>query len=88
MTVRTTCSLPAPLPASQITEEQRLKAELEAQVEALRARIAEQRVQMGGVNNSAEQAIKVRRAGESSRPQHRQLGLPQRCLGWLHLKQV
>lgn len=46
--------------APQITEEQRLRAELEAQVEALRAHIAEQRVQMGGVNNSAEQAIKVR----------------------------
>lgn len=48
----------------QITEEQRLKAELEAQVEGLRARIAEQRVQMGGMNNSAEQAIKVRAAGQ------------------------
>lgn len=51
---------PPSLAAPQITEEQRLRAGLEAQVEALQARIAEQRVQMGGVNNSAEQAIKVR----------------------------
>lgn len=43
----------------QITEEQRLRADLEHQVEALRQRIAEQRVAMGGINNSAEQALKV-----------------------------
>ena len=43
----------------QIAEEQRLRAELEHQVEAVSQRIAQQRVQMGAVNNSAEQAIKV-----------------------------
>jgi hypothetical protein len=58
------CAAPAPAslppcPLLQITEEQRLRAELEHQVESLRQRVAQQRVQMGGVNNSAEQAIKV-----------------------------
>lgn len=53
-------TLQHPCPA-QITEEQRLKAEIEHQEEKLRQKIAEQRVQMGGINNSAEQSIKVRR---------------------------
>lgn len=44
----------------QITEQQRLKAELENQVELLQAKIAGQRVQMGGINNAAQQTVKVR----------------------------
>ncbi|KAL4431319.1 hypothetical protein ABPG75_006575 [Micractinium tetrahymenae] len=47
--------------AAKITEEQRLKAELEHQVEVLRQKIAEQRVAMGGINNSADQAVRVQR---------------------------
>lgn len=49
----------------QITEEQHLRADLEHRVEALRQRIAEQRVAMGGMNASAEQSLKVpqRRGG-------------------------
>ena len=43
----------------QITEEQRLRAELEAQVEALRRHIADQRVAMGGIHASGDQAVKV-----------------------------
>lgn len=37
-----------------------MRAEMEAQVEALRRNIADQRVAMGGINASAEQAVKVR----------------------------
>lgn len=50
---------PLSLPAAQITEEQRVKAELQQQVDNLRARIADQRLQMGGLNNSKDQEAKV-----------------------------
>ena len=55
-----TCPITAAA-ALKITEEQRLKAELEHGVEALKGRIGEQRVQMGGINNSAQQYTKVGR---------------------------
>lgn len=59
----------------QITEEQRVKAELQQQVDNLRARIADQRLQMGGLNNSNDQEAKVRR----SRRRGRARGLALRC---------
>eukprot|EP00887_Chlorella_sp_A99_P008164 scaffold12.g8164.t1 len=46
--------------AKKITEEQRLKAELEQQIGRMEEKIARQRVAMGGINNSTEQAIKAR----------------------------
>lgn len=63
-----------PCPAAwapvQITEEQRVKAELLQQIETLRGRISDQRQQMGGLNNSKEQEAKVRarEGGEAGDP--------------------
>lgn len=77
--------LPCPCPIRpQITEEQRLKAELESQTEALRQRIAEQRVAMGGINASAEASVKVGGAWASvKRAAGRMAGrLASRCAAW------
>ncbi|GAB4816542.1 hypothetical protein N2152v2_003588 [Parachlorella kessleri] len=45
----------------KITEQQRLKAELEHQIHKLQTRVAQLRAQMGGVNNAAHQTLKVQR---------------------------
>ncbi|KAI3424457.1 hypothetical protein D9Q98_010009 [Chlorella vulgaris] len=45
----------------KIKEEQRLKAELEQEVGRMKQHIIDQRVQMGGITNSADQAVKVQR---------------------------
>lgn len=46
----------------QVTEQQRLKAELQHQVDKLQTKIDQQRIEMGGINNAAEQTNKVNKA--------------------------
>lgn len=47
--------------AKKVTEQQRLKAELQHQVDKLQTKIDQQRIEMGGINNAAEQTNKIQR---------------------------